>query len=297
MRPRTVTRLEELARADPAIAPLARLQAEARSATADLHWEEGVPALERRQLADGLPLLHGQTLHADPDRVRRLLDRLAAIAGSSGHQDAQAMRGTLGAGALDPLAMLEASIAQDAERLERLAAETGADVDLLATLGQLAAFPLLQACGRIAAPLLEGLVWEPGYCPVCAAWATLAELRGLERQRWLRCGRCGAGWSFSHQRCPFCASSNHRAQGYLAPEADRESRRALTCDDCQGYLKALTTVMPTPPDEIGVQDLTTLELDLAAIDRDYGRPQAPGFPLVVSVEPAPRRTGWLAWRR
>ena len=303
-------RLDELARTDPVAAPLAALHAEVLRAAADPAWEAGVPAFTANRLGDGLPLLHGQTLAVDPERIGRLLLRLSDIAAASGSAAGTgpdriaSVRQALRAPALDPLATLEAIVAQDTARLEAVAGAADVDLDALAVLGQLAAVPLLRACGRRAAPLLEGAGWEAGYCPVCAAWPALAELRGLERRRWLRCGRCGAGWTYFLQRCVYCANADHRTTGYLAAEADRESRRALTCDECHGYLKAVATLGELVPGEIAVHDLGTLELDAAALGAGYGRPEAPGFPLEVRVvaaeaaeAPAQRRRGWRAWRR
>jgi FdhE protein len=157
--------------------------------------------------------------------------------------------------------------------------------------------PLVLAAGRCAAPLIENVTWDAGYCPVCAAWPTLAELRGLSRERWLRCGRCGAGWRFPQQRCAFCATRDHRQIGYLAPEANRESRRAATCDACRGYLKTISTLDASSPAELAYQDLTTLELDVAALERDYARPETPGFPLAVTLQPAARNGFSLFGRR
>jgi FdhE protein len=122
-------------------------------------------------------------------------------------------------------------------------------------------------------------------------------VRGLDRERWLRCGRCGAGWPFPAQRCPHCAESDHRKLGYLAPAADRESRRAETCDTCHAYVKAVTVLAATPPADLPALDLDTLELDIAAIDRGYGRPAEPGFPLEIRVSPTATGRRWLAWRR
>ena len=287
--------LDELARADPTSAPLARLQVEALRAAADRTWAQAVPDLERAPTRDGQPLLHDQTLQVDREQVRRLLDRLASAAERTDQSNAPAVRRALASSRLDPLALLTASICQDADALLATAADL--DPGLLATLGQLLAFPLLQACGERSAPLLAGVRWDPSYCPLCAAWPTLAELRGLEREHWLRCGRCGAGWRYPHHRCALCGRRDHRALGYLAPEAQRESRRAVTCDACHGYVKTLATIGPLPPSEIGLQDLLTLELDLAALERGYGRPDRPGFPLRVTVAAAARSGGWLAWRR
>jgi FdhE protein len=291
-----IKRLEELGRNDPTAAPLARLQAEALRAAADPAWGEGLPEFSRERLADGIPLLHGAVLPVDSGRVKELLERLASLADRSGAEGARAVQRALGRQAFDPLALLEAAIAQESERLAVIAQHAALDLGVLATLAHVATLPLLQACGRRAAPLLGGVPWDSGCCPVCAAWPTLAELRGLERKRWLRCGRCGAGWTFPDYACVFCANTDFRTQGYLAPEAEREARRAVTCDRCRGYLKTFATIRPVPPAEIGVQDLATLELDVAALEHDYVRPEARGFPLELRLSAAPRRSGLFGWR-
>jgi len=165
---------------------------------------------------------------------------------------------------------------------------TRADVapPLLAMLGQLGAVPLLLACGRAGASSVAAARWQAGYCPVCAAWPALAELRGTERQRWLRCGRCGAGWRLSRHLCAYCGNEDHRSQGYLATEGQHEARRAATCDLCHGYLKTVATAEAPRPAELVLHDLGTLELDVAALARSYGRPQTPGFPLELRLLPA-----------
>lgn len=283
--PDGVQRLEELARTDATVAPLARLQATMLRAAAQPAWEAELPPFTEHRLADGLPLLHGRSLPVPLALASDLLAHLAAIAGLPWRpQD------TDEAGAL-----LQASIVQNGEPIEATAARVGVDPTALATVLGLATAPLLLACGRKAAPLLENLIWDSGFCPVCAAWPLLAELRGLERQRWLRCGRCGAGWPFPHLRCPFCGNADHRTLPYLAPEAAREARQAAACDRCFAYLKTFSTLRPLAPDELLLYDLTSLELDMAALEAEYGRPQARAFPLDLRLEPArsPARRGWL----
>jgi FdhE protein len=274
--PATPSPLEQLAAADPTLAALARLLAIAHRAAEDGVRSRDPPPLPASNLADGLPLLHGAELAVDARRLGELAEQLARAAGPFERLP-------------DPLAVVAASIRQDAAQLDALAAEAGLDPDALALVASLAALPLLRAPGRAAAPLLEpaaGPTWDAGYCPVCAAWPALAEVRGLERQRWLRCGRCTAAWRFSFLRCPMCGTRDHRQLGYLAPRADRESRRAETCDGCHGYLKAVAVLAPLAPEALAAEDLDTVELDLAALERGYGRPTEPGFPLAVRLRPA-----------
>ena len=294
-----LARLDQLAQTDATLAPLARLQAEALRASADAAWEGGVPALHRQD-EPGVPLLHGQTVRADLERVRRLLARLAQVISKQsapGTDAAVATTRAIESVAFDRGALLQAVIIQDGDALARLASAAGADPPLLAMLGNLAASPLLLACGRRAAPLLAEARWHDGYCPVCAAWPTLAELRGLERTRWLRCGRCGSGWRFTHGACPYCASADSRSSGYLAPEAARDARRAVTCDACKGYLKTVTTIAAIAPIELGMMDAQTVELDVAALEHGYGRPDAMGFPMTITIDLVERRSLWRAWRR
>lgn len=271
-----IRHLEELARSDTTVAPLARLQAEMLRAATHPAWEAGLPSFADHRLGDGLPLLHGRTLPVPLAPAGDLLARLARAAGLAWQPP----------GADELLTLLQASITQDAEAIEALAARIGVDAAHLATVAALAAAPLLLACGRRAAPVLNGLLWDSGFCLVCAAWPLLAELRGLERQRWLRCGRCGAGWFFPHLCCPFCGNTDHRTLPYLAPEAAREARQAAACARCSAYLKTFSTLRPLMPDELLIQDLTSLELDMAALEANYGRPETRAFPLDLRLEPA-----------
>jgi FdhE protein len=174
---------------------------------------------------------------------------------------------------LEPVELLEAAICQDDSRLE---------TPELRVVAQMAALPLLQTCGRAMIDRLPESWWE-GYCPVCGAWPTLAEYRGLERKRWLRCGRCAAGWELAWLRCPFCAETDHTNLGYLAPEDGETTRKVEVCDSCKGYVKAEPTIMSLAPWEIVLDDMATVPLEIAALDRGYHRPERPGFALAARI--------------
>ncbi len=176
-------------------------------------------------------------------------------------------------GSLEPVELLEAALCQDDSRLE---------TPELRVVAQMAALPLLQTCGRALAAQVPSSWWE-GYCPVCGAWPTLAEFRGLERKRWLRCGRCATGWEVPWLRCPFCDETHHANLGYLAPEEGETSRKVEVCDSCKGYVKAEPTVRNLEPWEILLDDVATLPLEVAALDRGYHRPERPGFALELQV--------------
>jgi FdhE protein len=189
---------------------------------------------------------------------------------------------------IDGLALLEAAVCHDDARIDVQAAAGGADPHALRVVGQMAALPLLQACARGLASALPPTWWE-GYCPLCGAWPVVAEYTGLERKRRLRCGRCGTGWAIPLLRCVFCDETEHDNLGYLAPEAGEQTRKIEVCHTCKGYLKGFTTVRALAPWAILLDDLTTVPLDVAALERGYRRPERPGYSLECRIT---ERRGW-----
>ncbi len=259
----TLSQLEDLA-SDPAVGALARLESIALRAAADPVWATGLGDLIASP-PPGQPLLAGKTLVVSRSALGGLLGDLAAAA-----PEGESIARLICRGGLDAIALVEASVCQDVARVEALAARAEVDPGRLATLVSLASLPLLLAVGRLAAGRPH--FWSSGECPVCGAWPVLAEITGAERRRTLRCGRCGAGWWMRHGQCVYCGADDHRVLGYLAADATRESRQAVTCERCHGYLKSIAAHTLSDPFALGLLDLTTLELDVAALERGYARP-------------------------
>jgi FdhE protein len=97
----------------------------------------------------------------------------------------------------------------------------------------------------------------------------LAEFRGLEQNRFLRCGLCAADWQFPRLRCPFCDNQDHRELGFFHVEGEEGRHRAATCESCHGYVKTVSSLDRLSVPDLLVADLATLHLDLAAADRGY----------------------------
>jgi FdhE protein len=216
------------------------------------------------------PLLEGAILRLDARRASGLLCRLASTVG------------VLGASELDPRAVIRAAIVRDEHSLAREAEHIGAPADTVAVLAQMAATPVLHAAAR-GLGTHEARTWQRGYCPVCGAWPSLVEMRGIERERRLRCGCCGADWPLPVLRCAFCGETDHHQLGSLVPESEEQHRRVETCERCHGYLKAVTTLGALPIRVLARQDLVTVPLDLVAQDRGYARPARPGWALTIEV--------------
>jgi FdhE protein len=254
------------------------------AALAQPGWAEAVPP--QPAAGAGEPLMAGAVLTVDTRAVRRLVDAVL--------DRAQASIGEPGVapfGAEASLALVEAAINEDSVTVSALAAERSVGPALLAEAAALAAMPLLQAC-RAAWGARVQPDWMAAACPVCGAWATLCEARGVERTMRLRCGRCGADWTGQPVRCPFCGNIEHATLGALVSERTGDTRKVETCSACLGYVKTVTTLQACPPAEVRLLDLDTVDLDIAALERGYARPSRPAHHLGLRV--VARQRGRLA---
>lgn len=224
---------------------------------------------ERRH---GTPLLAGAEISVEVRLADAWLRRVLDLAGNAG-PEAGALRAAANSGSLSPLDVLETAINADSDRLEATAISLGVPPEPLSVAAGLAVIPLLQALRRRFGAAVDP-AWHEGMCPVCGDWPLLAELRGLERARRLRCGRCGSDWAQPGVRCPYCAATGHATRAELQTEEDREARKVEVCQSCRGYLKSLSTLRPWAGDEVALADLASVELDLAALEREYERPAA-----------------------
>jgi FdhE protein len=275
--------LATLARSHPETTPMLGLVGEVLDAAADPIWDAAAAAATLRgDHPTPAPILTGAIVLLPHPAAADLLHRLLVLAAETGGLDAVPLAVAVRAGALDTLVLLEAAVNQDEARVAAIAAGLRLGPEPLGSVVQLATVPLLQACRRRFAPAVSPS-WEAGYCPVCGTWPALAEDRGLERTRHLRCARCGADWAAPALRCPYCATADHRRLGSLSPAAGGEARRVETCAACNGYLKVLATLRPWPGDEVGLADLGSVELDLAAHDHGYRRPLTGAVHLGLSL--------------
>jgi FdhE protein len=279
-----VARLDALGAAHTEWGPWLCVVREAIAELLDPAWDARPPETVAR--AGASPQLAAAALRPDGPSVARLLDRLRAAA------RAQGLAALAGPADLAPaipvdeaLAVFLAAVNGDDAALDQQAFRVGATPEGWRALAQLLPMPYLHACARrwTAGPRSP---WSQGFCPVCGAWPAFAEVRGIERGRHLRCGRCGAGWSMPVLACTYCATTDHDALGALVVD-DKTARWSVdVCQVCSGYLKSFTTLQPTPTNEILVTDLASVEFDLVALERGFLRPQTHGVALHASLADA-----------
>jgi FdhE protein len=306
-----INRLNNLAAQKPELAePVAFYQAALpllRQAQADVEPFALPPETARNKLAAGIPLLLGEDLPLAPETTRNLFIRLCRVIEAVGqpvrsskngwgvfsrgqpdkarlleqaHNDNEAALRAAAAGQirraveqkqLDLLPVWSALAAGDHPAIELTARELKLEAELLRTLAQTSLKPSLRAWAAGFKGRADLDEWRRGQCPVCGSPPALAEIQGKEGARHLRCGMCGANWSYPRLKCALCANENYRSLGYLTVEGEEEKYSLQTCEACHHYLKVIVTFEPTPVDLLPVEDLATLHLDLIAAERGYSR--------------------------
>jgi len=274
------TTLQELGRQRPEWEPWLTVVEKVLGAINDPRWEALVPpSAEPRQ--SKVPLLAGAELVLDLTTLRGWTEEMIRTAGRSGTEKMATLQ--LAARArLDPLELFQASLCQDGGRLNEIASAIGADTEAFQAVATLIPVPFLYACNRRWAASIPKS-WLEGYCPICGAWPAFAEVRGIDRSRYFRCGRCATEWQTRALTCPYCGMTDHNQLVSLIPQKSGPSRAIEACKRCLGHVKIFTTLQASPAARIMLDDLASVELDVAAIKHGYARPQGPGYSLAVAA--------------
>jgi FdhE protein len=287
--------LQDLGRQRPEWEPWLAVIQEVLSETADAKWDAFVP--ERAPARESkAPLLAGVTIALESSALRRWTERLIRIASQSGTAKMATLEPALQA-SIDISALFKASLCQDGERLKDIAAAIAADSEAFQAVASFVPVPFLYACNRRWAPSVAES-WSEGYCAVCGAWPAFAEVRGIERSRYFRCGRCAGQWQVNCLVCPYCGMTDHKELVSLVPEKDGTSRVIDACKRCLGYVKTFTVLQGSPDARVILDDLASVDLDVAALQQGYKRPEGPGYSLDVALVDKTGASGkFFSWRK
>jgi FdhE protein len=235
--------------------------------------------------------------------VRRLFERLIRTASRAGTPKTSSLKAALHAD-LEWAPLFTASLCQDSDRIDEIAAVSGAavsgaDAEALHAVIALLPVPFLHACNRRWASSISAS-WVEGYCPVCGSLPAFAEVRGIERNRYFRCGRCGGAWHARALYCPYCANCDHDELVALVPEKGGSKAVIDACQRCLGYVKTFTRLQGCSPGAVMLEDLASVDLDVAAIEHGFARSPGPGFALGITVTDKvtdnTARRGFFAWK-
>ena len=224
-------------------------------------------ALEK--LRHSYPLFRGDTVRTDPGHLRRRWTIVCeAISRHQSLSNAETLAEAVRCGGLPIDELLFGVLDLQDDALAERAAAIEVSADLLMSALRLTLLPVLAAAREACSPRVAKQRWHRGLCAWCGRRPMLAELRGLEQLRYLRCGWCAADWEFPRLCCPFCETRDHQQLGYFEIEGQTK-QRAATCDNCRGYLKTMFTLSALDPPSLLVADLTSMHLDLAAAEREF----------------------------
>jgi FdhE protein len=274
--------LDGLKREQPEWAPWLAVIEEVLRETADRRWDAVLPAITHvAARPPAAPLLAGAALSVQASSVRALVKRVIRTAASGGTPKMRSVEAALTPD-LDVLAVFTASLCHDTARIMEIADACGADAEALQAVAALVPIPFLQACNRgWASSIPES--WMEGYCPICASWPAFAEVRGIERDRYFRCGRCGGAWHAQPLSCPYCGMNDHNELVALVPGKQDAHATIEACNRCLGYVKTFARLQGCPSDRVIVEDLASVALDVAALEHGYTRRPDAGYPLAVTV--------------
>jgi FdhE protein len=229
------------------------------------------------RLAGGVPLLRNAALPCTEHDLRALFVRLCAAASNAGaaflgESASLPYTGLAEAAQKGRLALWDWGhmlLAGAAQTLPARLEAQGHPADLVMTLLRFTLLPFLEQSTAQLMHSAVGQPWGRGYCSLCGAWPVLAEQRGLEQLRYLRCGFCANSWEVDHLLCPFCTNRDHLLLGYLQVEGEEQKQRIATCDACQSYLKLRSTLTPLTTPQLLVEEVALVHLDLIAMEKGY----------------------------
>jgi FdhE protein len=284
--------LENLGREFPEWKPWLPVVEEVLKEAGGSKWDPFVPSGPPPQ--QKTPLLSCVNLNFDLSLVRDWIRQLLKTAHGSGTPNMATLAAAQTAN-LDVESLFKASLRQESERLKEIGLALSVDPDAFRAVADLVPIPFLQACGRQWGLSRSG--WMEGYCHLCGAWPAFAEVRGIERSRHLRCGRCGGDWETHWLCCAYCGTTDHEQLASLVPETKGTARTVDACKQCLGYVKSFTTLQGTPAGKVMIDDLASVDLDIAALEQGFRRPAGAGYAVELTIANQPNARKIFPWSR
>jgi len=284
-------RWRAIAAARPDLAPALALQKGLLTLVADLGTTLDHGRLPRlslppkylaAKLARGVPGLAGEPIPLPvPVLVPTLVALCDALADGGAGDAATHIREAIESGTMEPGSLLAASLTRNQSALRTGAQHRGLSPDLVWLVAELAVSPFVHALQRLLfgtagdGPLRAALDgWSHGFCPACGSWPAVAEVAGGHRT--LRCSFCASAWEPAGYACIYCRESGETFVT-AAPDEARKDRRLEVCSTCRGYLKTLDVPELSPFPLLSISDIETTDLDVAAMEHGYRRPQLKDF--------------------
>jgi FdhE protein len=269
---------------EPAVALQRRLITLVTGA-ADAIEDAGLPRLSlpprylAAKLRQGVPALVSEPIPVPAAALTPVLVAMCdALAAGGAGEAAEHVRTAIVEGTIEPASLLTASLTRDQQAIRTGAVHRGLAPDLVWLIAELAVGPFAHALQQALfahAGLADALAqWNEGYCASCGSWPALAEVVGGHRT--MRCAFCATAWELNTYACVYCGESGEEFVT-AAPNEARTDRRLELCRACGSYLKTVDVPALSPFPLFAIADLETMDLDMAAMENNYRRPELKAF--------------------
>jgi FdhE protein len=219
----------------------------------------------------GLPALRNEPVSI-PTVLNNILPELCTALAEGGAADsALHIRDAILDKRIDARSLLSVSLARNQKAIRTSALHMGLAPDLVWLVGELGSCPLAHRLqSQLFAEREVGLHdWDRGYCPFCGSWPAFIESRNGSRS--LRCSYCALAGEIQSHRCMYCANASSDFVSAM-PDPNRPQRLIELCAKCANYTKVIEVTNPTPFPLTAIEDLASLDLDQAAMEKGYRRP-------------------------
>ncbi|MFW5731150.1 MAG: formate dehydrogenase accessory protein FdhE [Desulfonatronovibrionaceae bacterium] len=113
--------------------------------------------------------------------------------------------------------------------------------------------------------------WAMGHCPVCGSLPYISSLEGKQGLRMLQCSFCHTAYRFKRMACAFCQEEQSRSFEYFTAR-ELPGFRVDICKSCRMYMKTIDFREMDKKLFPALDDLESLQLDMAAREQGYTRP-------------------------
>lgn len=230
--------------------------------------EIGEDAL-RVKLDAGMPLIELPDFRIDMKASESLFVELGKIGGNetlaSGFEK---MSAAMSDGRLNGEELFSAILGEYRDYFASLGESLGIDPAIPRFAAYNSVKPSIALCAeRLAEHLKNEGPEYSGHCPVCGSLPCLSLLAD-EGRRKLVCGFCDHEWPVRRLFCPYCRNTEQKELGYIYSE-EEPHYRIDTCGKCRKYLKAADLRNFPYSFHTGLEQASTLHLDMIARKEGY----------------------------
>lgn len=229
------------------------------------------PELLELKKENRMPLVDLSQFKVDTASASALLNRICELAQDSAPQlagEGKAVNQAVQKGNLVPEKLFHAILENREADIEDMAAGIKLKADKLRLFGYLAMLPSISACSQqLETYLQKEAQHNEGFCPICGSRPDLAILDEKGR-RLLKCSFCSHQWASKRMGCVSCRNTDPDKQHYFYSDEEKEYRVNL-CDSCGNYIKVVDLREMNRFFHPGLEQISTLHLDMKAREKGY----------------------------